>query len=324
MLEELLGPVEYRKLSELGETFSHLRLTRPAVEERLRRSLAHHGQMTPVIVARVGERHELIDGFKRVRAARKLPLMEHLSTRLLTAEPPQLKQFILLLNRSSTPVSPMEEAWIIRSLVREDGQTQLEIATSMGRHQSWVSRRLSLAERLSDEIQTDVRLGLATPATARALAGMPRGIQQEIWTAIRQEGFTSSQVKALAELCADARPEQRSLLLWHPRETLEDVLQTPSRPLRDSRLNEPAATWMLQMKQLQGLCRRLRSALEQSDYSTLKPTEQTLLGQQALLLSPILLALAQSLGRLAVPTVPVEASMPLRCDTPREPISKTS
>lgn len=324
MLEELLGPVEYRKLSELGETFSKLRLTRPAVEERLRRSLEQHGQLAPVIVARVGERHELIDGFKRLRAARKLALMDHLSTRLLTAEPAQLKASILLLNRNSTAVSAMEEAWIIRSLVREEGQTQLEIATSLGRHQSWVSRRLSLAERLSEEIQADVRLGLATPSTARTLASMPRGIQQEIWTAIRQEGFTTSQVKALAELCADTWPERRSLLLWRPRETLEEELQTSVRPLRDSRLDEPAATWMLQMKQLQGLSRRLQSALEKNDLSTLNPTEQTLLGQQALLLSSILLALAQSLGRLALPAAPVEASMPPHCDTLPEPISKTS
>lgn len=324
MLEELLGPVESRTISELGETFSPLRLTRPIQEEALRRSLEKHGQLQPVTVARLGDRHELVDGFKRLRAARKLPRMDHLTTRELSAGPAEIKTAILLLNRSSTPISAMEEAWVIRSLVREEGQSQLEIATSLSRHSSWVSRRLALAERLSEEIQEDVRLGLLPPATARTLARMPRGIQQELWTAIRQDGLTSREAERLAGLCVEARPEQRSLLLWHPRQTLEDELQRSSRPLRDSRLSEPAATWLLQMKQLQGLSRSLTSALGRYDYSTVNPTEQIILAHQALVLSPLLATLLQELGRLAAPAASVKTSAGLPCDIPREPISRTS
>ena len=43
-----------------------------------------------------------------------------------------------------------EEALVVHSLSHEDGLSQGEIAVLLGRHKSWVCRRLSLVERLSD------------------------------------------------------------------------------------------------------------------------------------------------------------------------------
>ena len=63
----------------------------------------------------------------------------------------------------------LEEAWIVQSLVREDGLSQLQVAELLERHKSWVCRRLALLERLSEECREDLRLGLLSPTMARQL-----------------------------------------------------------------------------------------------------------------------------------------------------------
>ncbi len=47
--------------------------------------------------------------------------------------------------------SELEEAWLVQALVREDGLTQVEAASLLNKHKSWVCRRLALLERLSSE-----------------------------------------------------------------------------------------------------------------------------------------------------------------------------
>ena len=45
----------------------------------------------------------------------------------------------------------MEEALVVHSLFHEDTLSQIEIATLLGRHKSWVCRRIALIDRLCDE-----------------------------------------------------------------------------------------------------------------------------------------------------------------------------
>ena len=72
----------------------------------------------------------------------------------------------------------LEESWIIYALVREDGLQQTEVATMLGRHQSWVNRPLALIERFCDEARESLRLGLLTPTQTRHLIRLPRGNQK--------------------------------------------------------------------------------------------------------------------------------------------------
>jgi hypothetical protein len=60
----------------------------------------------------------------------------------------QAKAAIYGLNRAGGRTRELEEAWIIQALVREDGMSQVEVAELLGRHKSWVCRRLALIERL--------------------------------------------------------------------------------------------------------------------------------------------------------------------------------
>ena len=63
----------------------------------------------------------------------------------------------------------------------------MEAAELLGRHKSWVCRRLALLERLGEEAREDLRLGLLTPTAARSLVRLPVGNQVAVLTCIRRD-----------------------------------------------------------------------------------------------------------------------------------------
>ena len=63
---------------------------------------------------------------------------------------------------------------------REDGMSQVEVAELLGRHKSWVCRRLALIERLGSKAKDDLRVGLLTPTAARQIVRLPEGNQAEV------------------------------------------------------------------------------------------------------------------------------------------------
>src|SRR3972149_2433541 len=115
-------------LEEIGEHFGRLRLHMPEAERAMARSLRRYGQLSPVVVCLRQGRYELIDGFKRLAAARSLGEWSRLLVRVMEADDKAAKAAMYGLNRVGGKTSELEEAWIVYALVREDGVSQLEVA----------------------------------------------------------------------------------------------------------------------------------------------------------------------------------------------------
>jgi ParB-like chromosome segregation protein Spo0J len=212
------------KWEEIGEHYGRYRLHVPEAERAMARSLERYGQLSPVVVCRRQDRYELIDGFKRLGAARGLAQLPHLSARLMEADERTVKAAIYGLNRAGGRTRELEEAWIIQALVREDGMSQVEVAELLGRHKSWVCRRLALIERLGPKAREELRVGLLTPTAARQIVRLPEGNQAEVLEAIRREALSSAELGGVVELwlgCAERR--QQEYLLAHPREALSQA-----------------------------------------------------------------------------------------------------
>ena len=187
--------VEVRQfaLSELDQRYATLRLQ--ATEEgrqAMTRSLSRYGQISPLVVWPAGDAWVLIDGFKRVEAARQVPGLDTLGARLIAADSRTAKAAIYGLNRLSHHVHLLEEAWIVCALVREDHLTQWETAQLLGHDKSWVSRRLALIEKLCRAAQEDLGLGLLNPSMARELARLPAGNQEELLIVIRRDDLSAT------------------------------------------------------------------------------------------------------------------------------------
>ena len=223
---------------EIGEYYGRYRLHVPEAERAMARSLKRYGQLSPVVVCRREQRYELIDGFKRLGAARTLAAIEYLSARLLEADERSAKAAIYGLNRAGGRTRELEEAWIIHALVREDGMSQVEVAELLGRHKSWVCRRLALIERLGSKARDDLRVGLLSPTSARQIVRLPQGNQAEVLDAVRREALSGAELKGVVELwlgCANRGQQQ--YILAHPREALSQANRL-SPVGRDPRLSE--------------------------------------------------------------------------------------
>ena len=66
------------KREEIGEYYGRYRLHVPEAERAMARSLERYGQLSPVVVCKRLDRYELIDGFKRLSAARAMPQLPRL------------------------------------------------------------------------------------------------------------------------------------------------------------------------------------------------------------------------------------------------------
>jgi ParB family transcriptional regulator, chromosome partitioning protein len=238
-------------LAELGEQYRRYRLGDPAAEEAMAGSLRRWGQLSPVVTCVRQKRLEVIDGFKRLAAARQIGEWTSLSVRVLDVDEPTAKAAILGLNRDQRPLRELEEAWVVQGLVRDDGMTQVEAACLLGRHKSWVCRRLALLEKLSVAVKEDLRLGLVGPYLARELTRLPTGNQEAVLALVRRETLTAQEVSGVIDLLQGASQEQAALVLAKPRQALAAVHGVPT-ALRDPRLSR-AGNW---------LARHLTAALE--------------------------------------------------------------
>ncbi len=169
------GAVHPVALTDIGERYARYRLHDPEATKVMEKSLRRYGQISPVVVCLRDGGLELVDGFKRLLAARAIPRMSTLAARLLALDERTAKAAIYSLNRVGRRIQELEEAWLVYALVREDGLTQVETAELLGRHKSWVCRRLALLERLAAEAKDDLRLGLLSPTAARQLTRLPAG-----------------------------------------------------------------------------------------------------------------------------------------------------
>ena len=213
MSKDAARAVELVELAKLGEQLGTLRLQSPEDVQGMQRSLLRHGQMTAATAYRVAPGQlQLLDGFKRLQAARGLGWAT-LQVRVLDVAGAHAKAAVEALNQQGG-LTELEEGWLVRSLHREDGLTQPEIGQLLGRHKSWVCRRLMLVELLDEVVQGDVRLGLLAARTATSLARLPRGNQRAAAEVVAQRGLTTKQTEQLcAALLATADEAERSHLL---------------------------------------------------------------------------------------------------------------
>ncbi len=212
-------------LERLGLAFRRYRLPDPDAEAAMAGSLGRYGQLTPLVVCPRHDTYEILDGFKRLAAARALG-WEAVGVRVWPADDRAAKAAIYGLNQTGRRTQEWEDAWIVHALVREDGLTQIEVAELLGRHKSWVCRRLALVEKLADAARDDLRLGLLSATAARALVRLPAGNQPEVLAALHRDELTAAELEGVVDLLGAAPGRsQQEFILEQPRLALQQAHQ---------------------------------------------------------------------------------------------------
>ena len=154
--------------------------------------------------------------------------MTTLLVRLIEVDDRRAKAAIYGLNQTGRRPYELEEAWLVQALVREDGLSQCEVAELLGRHKSWVCRRLALLEKLCADVRQELEVGLLTPSAAREIARLPAGNQSEVLDLSRREALNNEELCGVVRLMLGAvTAEQKLFVLTKPREALGQVDAVP-------------------------------------------------------------------------------------------------
>ena len=265
------------ELHQLDLRYEKLRTRKPETERRLVASLAEIGQQAPVVVVR-GEapaQFVLVDGYKRVRALRRLgqDLVDVTCWDLSEAEALVLDRLM----RTGEGATALEQGWLLHELTVRFALALEDLGRRFARSASWVSRRLALVEELPETIQEHVRRGeLPAHAAMKHLVPLARANPEaceRLVAAIAGKGLSNRQIGQLYAAWRDGLPAIRErvltapLLLLKARQALGTVPEDEGRLVMDD------------LDILAAVARRARRRLRQGVFRRLLPPERQEVGR---------------------------------------------
>jgi ParB/RepB/Spo0J family partition protein len=184
------------EIAHLKLSYAHTRIRRPRQILELSESLLRCGQLLPIVVVAEDAGFVLIDGYQRVEAARRAGI-DTLKAQIWPQPAPDAV-CQLLASDGARQFDVLEQAGLLRELKLTHRMSQNEIAARMGRHPSWVSRRLMLIEQLPEAVLEAVRAGgLSSWTASRVLVPLARANPQHaqgLVAALKDRQLTSRQL----------------------------------------------------------------------------------------------------------------------------------
>src|SRR5277367_923071 len=165
--------------------------------DELAASLRARGIIQPIVARPVRgstDHYEIIAGERRWRAAQRAGLHE-VPVVIIEATDAEALQLAIIENVQRADLNPLEEAEGYRALVEEFGNSQDEIAKTVGKSRSYVANTLRLL-KLSDPVKAYIHGGKLTAGHARMLIGAPNA--EELAEQIVERGLNVRQVEAMA------------------------------------------------------------------------------------------------------------------------------
>jgi ParB-like chromosome segregation protein Spo0J len=277
----------------LRERLVGLRLLGEGGVEHMRQSLRRHGQLCALAAFRAEDDGiEVVDGFKRLRAARELG-WRALRVRVMPGDVVAATAALAALNEGHG-LTELEEAWLCRALYREHGLGQPEIGRLLGRHKSWVCRRITLAQSLHEQVQADVRLGLVGSRAAADLGRLPHDNQPTASAVAQRRGMTVAQVARMVQTLL-ALPDASARATW-----LAQALGERAPALRAAprtRAKSEAEIFLGDIESVTRGAARLQVRLRDKPLNAFEPAMTALLTEALGALGPVLTHLGASVER---------------------------
>ena len=245
------------ELHQLEMRYERVRKRAPSVERALLGSLAEHGQQLPIVVVAEAARFVLIDGYKRVRALRRLSRDTVRATDWQMAE---IDALLLERRLRCAREDALDQAWLLAELQGRFGLSLEDLAQRFERGKSWVSRRLGLLQTLPGLIHEQVRSGeLSAHAAMKYLLPLARANAQaalRLAATIAPLKLTSRQIGALYAGWRSGTQRTRELILDRPQVYLQ--AKASEQPAAASATER----WLNDLGALAGIAKRARRALE--------------------------------------------------------------
>ena len=176
---------------QLALRYERLKVVRLEAERRLLASLAEVGQQVPMVVVKENAdgRFVVIDGYKRVRALRRLGRDTVTAGCWPGGEAEALIATRLV--QTAEPETVLEQSWLLAELHERFGLSLEELARNFNHSVSWVSRRLALVQELPEGIQERVRRGeMGAHGAAKYLVPLARANREACLQLVEAIGAT--------------------------------------------------------------------------------------------------------------------------------------
>jgi ParB family chromosome partitioning protein len=164
----------------------------------LAESLKEHDMLQPILVRKVGERHQLISGERRLRAAIQAG-WKTVPVRVREADDRLVAELAIVENLQRKDLNPIEKALSFKRYLDEHGATQDELAKRLKLDRSTIANLMRLLE-LPPSILEGIRSGTISAGHARAL--LPLGderAQAALAQRIANEGLSVREVERLVQ-----------------------------------------------------------------------------------------------------------------------------
>ncbi|MFH1082984.1 MAG: ParB/RepB/Spo0J family partition protein [Pseudomonadota bacterium] len=248
------------EIAHIDLRYAHTRLQSTEMVCSLAACIENASAITPVITVKEGDfSFVLIDGYLRVRALSRCGK----DTVLAEIWPCKEWEAILrvLIRTRERKWQALEQALMIRELTQRHHLSQVEIAHLMGRHQSWVSRRLCLLDALSEDMVEMVQKGcISSWAAARVLAPMARAIPEHakiLADNLVKEPISTRDLMDLFRRYQKANRKQRQRIVNQPILYLKALRLREEEQQGLSLKNGPEGRWLKDIKMAAHILRRL-------------------------------------------------------------------
>jgi ParB family chromosome partitioning protein len=176
-------------------------------------SIRAHGVITPLLISPLppavdGPRYQLVAGERRWRAA-QMAERATVPALIRPVTPAQAIELALIENLHRQDLSPIEESLAYRRLLTDYAYTQQQLGSSLGRSQTYISKRLSLLA-LDPTVVEMIESGELSASAARELARLKdQALQRQTAQAIAEGRLNARQIERavravqLAQAAAD-------------------------------------------------------------------------------------------------------------------------
>lgn len=292
--------IENISLEKFDLSLSGIRVMNKSRIRQVERSMAIHGQLQPVVARICPEGYQIIDGLKRYFSAENLGL-DSLQCRILDIDLSRAKVLLLSYNRPHQSMDAWEEALVLDDLIKTHDLDQKSLSEVTGYSRSWVSRRLSLIEKMDADLSQEIMMGTLTSSHARELIKLPRGNQKEVSRVIISHSLTSRQSVALVEAFISASGNtQKQYVLNNPIEAIERRYDDHHEPY-DPRLSRHGNELKVSTRYMKKSLIILASRMQDDRTGELKASERMILLEDLVVVSNYYEKLTRLITKLKTP-----------------------
>jgi ParB family chromosome partitioning protein len=212
---------------EIG-VFSPRKTFNAAYVSELAESIEMRGLLKPLTVRSdplQASSYQLIDGEHRLRAL-KLKGFALARCEIVCADDREALIIAFTTNDlHGKKLEPLEEAQHIKRLMAEQRYTQEDVGKVLRKSQAWISKRMSLVEKLELTVQDKIIRRRINPSHAEELMSFEKPIQKEIADKVEKEKLSRKQTRILAR-AIKSHPERAQVILEKPISPFDVLVST--------------------------------------------------------------------------------------------------